>query len=206
MVGDRPSLEERLPLLPTVTLNQRKTITPKQWSALTPYFIDLHNEREIAEIVPLLAHLSTMSGGAAPHEPRIIVYGHGDKSPLGFPNPDALIDFIENGVVKNRNRYHYTQNKNADIIVLSRDGLAFGHFEIINKEQPDAQDSREYPPVKCVYVVGARASYTKPVQLFPILKKQVTSFGLPISAVDFDRIKMQAGQIREFRDTELTRG
>jgi hypothetical protein len=46
-----------------IILNKRKTITHKQWSALTPYFVDLHNEHEISEIAPLLAHLSTVSGG-----------------------------------------------------------------------------------------------------------------------------------------------
>ena len=62
---------------------------------------------------------------AAPSEPRIIIYNKSE-----FPTPESLKDFIEEGVVKNRSRYHYTDNKNPNIIVLSLDGLAFGHFEI----------------------------------------------------------------------------
>lgn len=70
VIGDKQSLEENLPLSSTVFLNKRKTITPKQWSSLTPYFADLHSEREISEIAVVLAHLSAVSGGDAPREPK----------------------------------------------------------------------------------------------------------------------------------------
>ena len=81
LVDDKSNLEERLPLLSTVLLNTRTTITPKQWSALTPYFADLHSEREISEIAPLLAHLSAVSGGAAPRGPNAELSGSWQASP-----------------------------------------------------------------------------------------------------------------------------
>jgi hypothetical protein len=75
-------------------------------------------------------------------ESRIIVYGQGDRSPLGFPTPDDLIQYIETEIsTRNRGRYHYTQGKDADVIVLSRGGYAFGHFEILEKLPPDDLDS-----------------------------------------------------------------
>ena len=92
---------------------------------------------------------------ATPSAPRIIVYGHNMSE---FPTPESLKDFIEEGVVKNSSRYRYTDNKNANTIVLSLEGLALGHFEILAKENPDERDLLEYPPVKCTYIVGARAS------------------------------------------------
>lgn len=54
---------------------------------------------------------------------------------------------------------------NADIIVLSRDGLAFGHFEIASMKLPDAADRVAHPGVKKVYRVGASISYSEPVRL-----------------------------------------
>jgi hypothetical protein len=134
----------------------------------------------------------------APSERQILVYGHGDKSDLGFPNPNAMIDYIATTVVKrNRNRYRYTQSKNADIIVLSREGLVFGHFEILDKTTPDANDLSEYPPVRCVYIVGKRASYQNPVRLWP-LGIRVQSYGTAISEAEFAAIKNLAGDVREF--------
>jgi hypothetical protein len=131
---------------------------------------------------------------AAPSNSRIIVYGHSISE---FPTPESLTDFIEQGVVKNRSRYRYTDNKNADKIILSREGLAFGHFEILKKEKPDERDRVEYPPVRCSYIVGVRASYAAPVRLFP-LGIRVSTFGRSISMSEFQQIKEQAGQIREF--------
>ena len=136
-----------------------------------------------------------MSEVAAASRPRIIVYGHNRSE---FPTPASLTDFIAKGVIENRCRYRYTQSKNADIIVLSRHGFAFGHFEITNKEKPNALDREQYSPVKWVYIVGARAIYPKPVRLFTIFGKQVNSFGLAISEAEFDQIQMRAGHIQTF--------
>ena len=66
-----------------------------------------------------------------PNERSIWIYGNPDKTELGFPMPGDLTQYIRTDVfAKEKGRYRYTQGKNADIIVLSRDGLAYGHFEI----------------------------------------------------------------------------
>jgi hypothetical protein len=127
------------------------------------------------------------------NEPRIIVYGH-NKSELA--NSAALIHYIEEGVLKNRHRYRYTQHRKADIIVLSLDGFACGHFEISDKTGPDNQDRAEYPRAKCVYIVSKHASYSTPVKLQP-LEIRVHRFGVPISVAQFDQIKLRAGHVHE---------
>src|SRR5271157_4737069 len=132
--------------------------------------------------------------GATPNGQRIIVYGHPTSE---FLTPSALIRNIENGIVENRCRYRYTQSNNARIIVLSRDGFAFGHFEILDETKPDDRDRAEYRPVKCVYIVGRRARYQNPVSLSS-LGIRVNPYGLRISETKFDQIKMYAGHIQEF--------
>jgi hypothetical protein len=51
------------------------------------------------------------------------------------------------GVGEGRRPIRYTQNKDADIIVLSLDGKAYGYFEIDAKEKPTDEDRADYPPV-----------------------------------------------------------
>ena len=86
---------------------------------------------------------------------KILVYGHGDKSESGFPEPEDLEGYIEGGVFVHQNgRYRYSQSKRADIIVLSQDDLAFGHFEVESMEPPSKADKEAYPPVKQVYLVA----------------------------------------------------
>ncbi len=72
-----------------------------------------------------------------PIERSIWIYGNPDKSELGFPMPGNLTQHLKGDIfAKEKGRYRYTQGKNADIIVLSRDGLAFGHFEVEEKVKP----------------------------------------------------------------------
>lgn len=99
-------------------------------------------------------------------ERKIIVYGNADKSAKGFPNPEDLDRYIREDVyIKEDGRYRFTQNKDADVIVLSRDGLLHGHFEIDDKVPPTEHDRAEYPPVKMVYLVRASVLYDKPVPM-----------------------------------------
>jgi len=141
---------------------------------------------------------------AALHEPHILVYGHGDKSARGFPTHDDLIRYIKDDVVTaNQCRYRYTQSKRADIIVLSQDGLAFGHFYILRRETPNDVDRADYPRVKCVYIIGSRSVYKTPVVLRPILGRPVNQFGVPITATQFEQIKSNAKGIQEFESEEL---
>ncbi len=131
-------------------------------------------------------------------EPRIIVYGQGDRSALGFKTAQDLVQYIETGIKDQRYRYRYTQGKDVDIIVLSRDGRAYGHFHALRREHPDALDLRDYPRTKYVYIIGNRALYTHPVPLFP-LGIRVGQFGSPISVSQFEEINRSAGGIREFQ-------
>ncbi len=127
-------------------------------------------------------------------ETKIIIYGQGDRRPiLGFPNSDALVSYIR----ECNHRYRYTQNKNADIIVLSLDGKAYGHFEIDAKEKPTDEDRADYPPVRCVCIIRKSVLYVEPVQLSS-LDIHVHQFGLKISSEQFDKINRQAGGLQEF--------
>jgi hypothetical protein len=58
-----------------------------------------------------------------------------------------------------------TRHEDADIIVLSLAGLAFGHFEIRDKVAPDDRDRHDFSPVKCAYIGGGRARYLQPARL-----------------------------------------
>jgi hypothetical protein len=57
--GDEPELKAQLPPSSMIVLTRRKTVRPgKAFSALTPYFIDLHHDQEASEVVPLLVHIA----------------------------------------------------------------------------------------------------------------------------------------------------
>jgi hypothetical protein len=130
---------------------------------------------------------------------QILVYGNSDKRPgLGFPTSDSLRTYIKEEVFSvNNSRYRYTQGKEAQIIVLSRDGLVYGHFEIAGKEAPTVHDRAEYPPVTCVYVVVKSALYSKEISLADL---DITGiqFGKYISEEQFQEILRQSAPIEEF--------
>jgi len=86
----------------------------------------------------------------------------------------------------------------ADVIVLSRDGLAHGHFEIEDKQKPDQQDYEDYPEVKFVYIVRLSAQYSNPVRLSDLGIKNI-HFGKVITEAEFDEIKKAAGEVEEYR-------
>lgn len=98
---------------------------------------------------------------------NIVVYGHADKSKdHGFPEEADFNDFIAGGVFReNGGEYSYSKSLDADIIILSRNGLAFGHFEIASMKVPDKADREAHPGVKKVYQVDTSVSYSKPVRL-----------------------------------------
>jgi len=133
-------------------------------------------------------------------ERKIVVYGHGDERPgLGFPTESDMEQWImEDIYTKYLGRYHYTIGKEADVIVLSRDGLAYGHFEIEGKEQPDQKDYQDYPDLKFVYIVRLSVLYGKPVRLSDRGIKDI-QFGKSISEAQFDEIKKAAGEMQEYR-------
>jgi hypothetical protein len=138
-----------------------------------------------------------MKMGTAQHSapPKIVAYGHNKSH---FVNAKEIINFIEDGVVSgNERRYRYTRHEDADIIVLSLGGFAFGHFDIQNKVAPDSQDRHELRSVKCVYIVARRARYLQPVRLMP-LGVRVQPWGASVSLEQFQQIKKQAGHIEIF--------
>jgi hypothetical protein len=133
-------------------------------------------------------------------ERKIIVYGHGDKRPgLGFPTKRDMKQWIKEDIfTKFRGHYHYTIGKDADVIVLSRDGLAYGHFEIAGKEKPDPKDFEDYPDLKCVYVVRLSVLYGKPVRLSDLAIRGI-QFGKLITEAQFEEINKSAGEMQEYR-------
>src|SRR5258706_576285 len=99
-------------------------------------------------------------------ERDIWVYGNPDKTAQGFPMPGDLTNYLSNDIfTKENGRYRYTQGKNADVIVLLRDGLAYGHFDVVGKVKPTETDRKAYPKVKFVYLVSKSSLYNKPVPL-----------------------------------------
>jgi hypothetical protein len=129
---------------------------------------------------------------------KIVVYGHGDKRPgLGFPTDSDMEQWIKEDIyTKNRGRYHYTVGKEADVIVLSRDDLAYGHFEIEGKEKPDQKGYQDYPDLKFVYIVRSSVLYGKPVRLADLGIKDM-QFGKSITEAQFDEIKKAAREMQE---------
>ena len=132
-------------------------------------------------------------------ERKIVVYGHGDKCPaLGFPAEADFQQWIKEDVYsKYQGRYHYTLGMDADIIILSRQGLAYGHFEIDDKAEPNQRDYEDYPDLKFVYIVRSSALYGNPVRLSSLGIKDI-QFGRSITETQFDEIKKVAGDIQEF--------
>jgi hypothetical protein len=133
-------------------------------------------------------------------ERKIVVYGHGDKRlVLGFPTDKYFQQWIKEDVFsKYHCRYHYTLGMDADVIILSREGLAYGHFEIDDKAEPNQQDYQDYPDLKFVYIVRSSALYGNPVRLASLGIKDIR-FGRPITEMQFDEIKKAAGGIQEYR-------
>ena len=130
---------------------------------------------------------------------NILVYGHGDKSEKGFLTPEAFEQYLGGGVFREESgRYRYTQNKRADIIVLSRDGLAFGHFEVDSMETPNEEDRKAYPPVKQVYLICKSVRYERKVRMSTVGISRY-QFGKYISEQKFNEIVTLAGATEEFR-------
>lgn len=131
-------------------------------------------------------------------ERNIWVYGNPDKSKLGFPMPGDLTQYISSDVFEEENgRYRYTQGKNADIIVLSRDGLAYGHFDIDDKVKPTDADRKAYPRVRYVYLVRKSSLYRNPVPLSS-LSIAGLSFGHRLSETKFKKLQKLAGKVTEY--------
>jgi hypothetical protein len=128
---------------------------------------------------------------------RIVVYGHGDRSEYGFPDEDSLRRYLVGGLFKEyRGRYHFSQAKKADIIVISRDGLAYGHLLVDDIVNPTLYDKNAYPRVKKVYIIRATAFYQNPVRLADLDIRRY-QWGKTVTDEQFASIKLRAGKISE---------
>lgn len=79
-----------------------------------------------------------LSQSEQPMGRSIWTYGNPDKSELGFPMPGDLTQYLKGDIfAKEKGCYRYTQGKNADVIVLSRDGL---HQNPRPQEAPSRMD------------------------------------------------------------------
>jgi len=128
----------------------------------------------------------------------IIVYGHGDTSKYGFPSEEDLKLYLKGGIFRNESgRYRYSQQKRADIVVLSRKGFAYGHFIVTSMENPNEEDRQVYPPVKKVYLISKSVLYKGKVHL-STLGISGYQFGRKISGQEFNEIQKSAGGVEEF--------
>lgn len=128
----------------------------------------------------------------------ILVYGHGDKSKQGFETEADIEKYMEGGIFRDEDgRYRYSQKKRADIVVISRDGFAYGHFVVDSMEPPAQKDIKAYPPVKQVYLIHKSVRYENKVRLLTV---GVTGyqFGRYISEKQFNKILALASGSKEF--------
>lgn len=134
---------------------------------------------------------------------KIVVYGNPDKSEQGFPMPGDLKAYLEQDIFASElGRYRYTQGKEADVIVLSREGLAYGHLDIESKEAPTDDDRHKYPRVRHVYIVSKSTLYETPVKL-SLLGITKFQFGKSLTAAKFEKILGRAGHTQEFADAPI---
>lgn len=130
-------------------------------------------------------------------EREIWVFGNSDKSELGFLTRTHFEKYISAGIFEDeQGRYRYTSSKNADVIVLSRDGSAFGHFEISEKVKPTEGDRKTFPPVQYVYIVRSSTLYETPI-LLSKLSIKLGQFGKRITENEFNELQQLAGKVTE---------
>jgi hypothetical protein len=130
---------------------------------------------------------------------RIWIYGVPDKTDDGFPMPGNLTRYLKEDIfTKEGGRFRYTDSKNADILVLSRDGLAFGHFDVAEKVRPNESDRLAYDGVRFVYLVRTSFLYKAPV---PLSKLGITNVwrGKKLSETEFEQLQRLAGGITEVK-------
>jgi len=88
--------------------------------------------------------------------------------------------------------------KSAQVVILARDGSAFGHFEIDAAEAPTDADREAYPAVKKVYLVHKSVRYGDKVRLLPLGISNY-QFGKYITEDQFKKILKLAGNSEEYR-------
>jgi hypothetical protein len=111
-----------------------------------------------------------------------------------FAEPDELRAYIESGVFEGGvGRFDYSQRLNADVIVLSLNGMAYGHFDVAGKEKPSEEMLRMSPTTRAVYIVKKPATlYRIPVAILPLGISRIR-FGKSLSEEQFQQIQRLAG-------------
>ena len=120
---------------------------------------------------------------------KIIIYGMPN-----FTEPDELMTYIRSGVfAADGGRFDYSQRLNADVIVLSLNGIAYGHFDVAGKEKPSEEMLRMSPTTRAVYIVKKPATlYKTPVAILPLGISRIR-FGKSLSEEQFQQIQRLAG-------------
>jgi hypothetical protein len=119
---------------------------------------------------------------------KIIIYGM-----TTFSDADELKRYIKVDVfLRDGSRFDYSQRKDADVIVLSLNGNAYGHFDIASKDKPTDKELRTAPTTKAVYIVKRPAIlYETPVPVLPLGIKRFR-FGRKLSERQFQQIQALA--------------
>ena len=121
---------------------------------------------------------------------KIIIYGTSKEE---FPKEHDLIDYLSTGLSQlEEDRFRYTQCKDTDVIVISRNGLAYGHLIVNDKIKPTKKDIKNFPPVKCTYLINKSVVYNNPVKLYNDFGIRVSSFGTYITQEQFEEILKKA--------------
>jgi hypothetical protein len=127
---------------------------------------------------------------------RILVYGLGDKD--SFTTEEAVKEYIAEDIFSEeyKSRFRYTQQKEADIIVLSWKGKAYGHLDVQERAEPTPEDREQYPRVKQVYIIRESVGYCNPVRLSDLGITHI-QFGLSITEEQFSKIESSAGIVHK---------
>ena len=118
---------------------------------------------------------------------KIIIYRTSKEE---FPTEQALIGYLQRGLFQDeQGRFRYTQNKDADIIVLSRNGIAYGHLIVEDRVEPTVEDKEVFPPVTSTYLISSSVVYDNPVKLWAGLGIKVNAWGTIITQRQFKEIQ-----------------
>ncbi len=125
---------------------------------------------------------------------NIVVYGNSDKSSItGFSSEIEFIRYIEGEIFKKYSgRYQYSQRHKADIIIMAREGKAYGYFNICGMQNPTNEDNLNAKKPRKVYLVKESIVFSIPVVLNSIGISGY-QFGKSVTSEQFDEIKKLGG-------------
>jgi hypothetical protein len=129
-----------------------------------------------------------------PHSQKVMVYGH-DKDDPDCQTPDTFRHYITNIFAEHQGRYRHTIGKDADAIILSLGGLAYGQFNVGRRVKPNDDDRKAFGKVEYVYPVDFATLYEIPVRLWDHGVKAI-HIGPQIKEGQFQAIKAASGESR----------